>query len=348
MRTSDFDYILPSELIAQTPIEPRDNSRLMTVNRLTGELQHWYFHEIGNFLNPGDLLVLNDSRVIPARLKGHRLSTGGAVEVLLLHRTGLQVWEALIKPGRRLMPGAKFDVNGVEIEILEDTGRGTRLIHISDEDVIDKAGEVPIPPYINTSLADRERYQTVYARVNGSAAAPTAGLHFTSKLLENLRSDGIRLAHVTLHIGMDTFRPVRSEKPESHKIHSEYFEIDEEAASEINTARAEGRRIICVGTTSLRVLEQAALLAYHKGKTDIKPISGWADIFILPGYNFKLVDGLITNFHMPRSTLLMLVCAFAGRETSPDSGHGLVMRAYYEAINQNYRLFSFGDCMLIA
>ena len=342
MRTSDFDYPLPRDLIAQTPIEPRDHSRLLVVNRSTGELEHRRFYEIGHFLKPGDLLVLNDSRVIPARLKGRKLGTGGMVEVLLLHRMGEGTWKALVKPGRRLLSGAKFEVDGVEGEVLENTGGGTRLIRLSDEGVIQRAGEMPLPPYINTPLADRERYQTVYARAYGSAAAPTAGLHFTPELLENLGRDGIRFARVTLHIGLDTFRPVRSKEPEKHKLHSEYFELGEEAVREINLAHSEGRRIISVGTTSVRVLEQAAVLSNHEShesEATLKPVSGWADIFILPGHRFRQVDGLITNFHLPRSTLLMLVSAFAERD--------LVMRAYQEAIGQGYRLFSFGDCMLI-
>ena len=347
MRTSDFDYPLPRELIAQTPIEPRDHSRLLVVSRSTGELEHRRFYEIGQLLKPGDLLVLNESRVIPARLKGRRLDTGGAVEVLLLHRTGEGLWKALVKPGRRLRKGARFEVDGVEGEVLEDDGGGIRLIHLSNEGVIQRAGEMPLPPYINTPLADRERYQTVYARTDGSAAAPTAGLHFTSELLEKLGRNGIRFARVTLHVGLDTFRPVQSEEPEKHKLHSEYFELGEDAAREINLARAEGRRIICVGTTSVRVVEQAAILSQLEGKATLKPVSGWADLFILPGHRFRLVDGLITNFHLPRSTLLMMVCAFAGRDTSPDSGRSLMMRAYQEAIGQGYRLFSFGDCMLI-
>jgi S-adenosylmethionine:tRNA ribosyltransferase-isomerase len=339
MRTSDFDYPLPRDLIAQTPIEPRDHSRLLVVHRSTGALEHHRFYEIGHFLKPGDLLVLNDSRVIPARLKGRRVGTGGAVEVLLLHRTGAGVWKALVKPGRRLRPGARFEVDGAEGEVLEDAGGGTRLVHLSDEGVIQRAGEIPLPPYIHTPLVDRERYQTVYARADGSAAAPTAGLHFTPELLEGLRQGGIRFAHVTLHVGLDTFRPVQSEEPEKHRLHSEYFELGQEAAREISLARAEGRRIVCVGTTSVRVMEQAALLSQQHGEAGLEPRSGWADLFILPGHHFRLVDGLITNFHLPRSTLLMLVCAFAGRR--------LVMGAYNEAITQGYRLFSFGDAMVI-
>jgi S-adenosylmethionine:tRNA ribosyltransferase-isomerase len=339
MRTSDFDYPMPRGLIAQTPLEHRDHSRLLVIHRSTGALEHRRFYEIGRFLKPGDLLVLNDSRVIPARLKGRKLDTGGEVEVLLLHRIGTGLWKALVKPGRRLQPGARFEVAGVMGEVMEDTGGGTRLVHLSHEEVIQRAGEMPLPPYIHTPLADRERYQTVYASAEGSAAAPTAGLHFTHELLESLGQEGIRFAHVTLHVGLDTFRPVQSEEPEKHKLHSEYFELGEEAAREINLARAEGRRIICVGTTSVRTLEQAALLSEGNGDTSLAPTSGWADLFILPGHRFRLVDGLITNFHLPRSTLLMMVCAFAGREP--------VMGAYREAVDRGYRLYSFGDAMLL-
>jgi S-adenosylmethionine:tRNA ribosyltransferase-isomerase len=350
MRTSDFDYALPKELIAQTPIEPRDHSRLLAVNLSTGEFEHSRFYDIGRFLKSGDLLVLNDSRVIPARLIGRRLGTGGAVEVLLLQRTGEGTWKALVKPGRRLRPGARFEVAGVEGEVLEDADGGARLIRLDDEGVIQRAGEMPLPPYINTPLTDRERYQTVYAKVDGSAAAPTAGLHFTPELLESLGRDGIRFASVTLHVGLDTFRPVKSDEPEKHKLHTEYFEVGEDAAREINLARAEGRRIISVGTTSVRVLEQAALLSLHgssENEAILEPVSGWAEIFILPGHRFRLVDGLITNFHLPRSTLLMMVCAFAGRDTSLESGRSLVMKTYEEAIGHSYRFFSFGDCILM-
>ena len=347
MRTSDFDYHLPRDLIAQTPIEPRDHSRLMVVRRETGEFEHCRFYEIGRFLRPGDLLVLNNSRVIPARLRGRRLGTGGAVEVLLLHRAGAGMWKALVKPGRRLRPGARFEVDGVEGQILEDTGGGTRLISLSDEEVIRRAGETPLPPYIDAPLADPERYQTVYASAEGSAAAPTAGLHFTPHLLERLRLDGVRFAQITLHVGLGTFMPVKSEEPEKQGIHSEYFQVGDYAASEINLARAEGRRIISVGTTSVRTLEQAAILSHGQTEAALTPVSGWADLFILPGHRFRLVDGLITNFHLPRSTLLMLVSAFAGSNAPADYGRKLVMGAYREAIDRRYRLFSFGDCMLM-
>ena len=320
MRTSDFDYHLPEHLIAQTPLEPRDHSRLLVVDTATGELSHRHFYDIGHFLQPGDLLVLNNSRVLPARLRGRRPGTGGAVEVLLLHREEEGLWKAMVKPGRRLGPGAAFEIDGVSVDVLEDLGDGTRLIRMSDEGVIRDSGEVPLPPYIHTPLADGERYQTVYASAEGSAAAPTAGLHFTPELLDDLRLKGIRLAQVTLHVGIDTFRPVRSEQPGKHKLHSEYFQLGEQAAREINQAKADGRRIICVGTTSVRLLEQAALLAEEQGSATVAAASGWADLFILPGHRFRLVDSLITNFHLPRSTLLMLVAAFAGRDRAGDAG----------------------------
>ena len=347
MRTGDFDYDLPRELIAQTPAEPRDHSRLMALDRRTGETVHRRFYEIGRYLRPGDLLVLNDSRVIPARLRGLRLDSGGAIELLLLHREGEGTWRALVRPGRRLRPGARFEVDGVEGEVLADADGGARLVRLSDEGVIHRSGEMPLPPYIATPLSDPERYQTVYAKAEGSAAAPTAGLHFTPHLLESLASDGVRFATVTLHVGLDTFRPVRSDEPEKHKLHSEWFEVGEEAAREVSLARAEGRRVIAVGTTSVRVLEQAALLSQDDGADSLSPVSGWADLFILPGHRFRLVDGLVTNFHLPRSTLLMLVSAFAGADSEPDGGRRLILSAYREAIERGYRLFSFGDCMLI-
>ena len=347
MRTSDFDYHLPREQIAQTPAEPRDHSRLLVLRRQTGETEHRRFYEIGRFLQPGDLLVLNDSRVMPARLRGRRLDSGGAMEALLLHREGDGTWRALVRPGRRLQPGARFEVAGVEGEVLADAGGGSRLIRLSDEGVIRRAGEMPLPPYIEAPPTDPERYQTVYSRVEGSAAAPTAGLHFTPHLLESLGRDGVRFARVTLHVGLDTFRPVRSEEPEKHKLHSEWFEVGKEAADAVSLARAEGRRVIAVGTTSVRVLEQASLLSQGDAGRALSPVSGWADLFILPGHRFRLVDGLITNFHLPRSTLLMLVSAFAGAGSEPDSGRRLALSAYREAIELGYRLFSFGDCMLI-
>jgi S-adenosylmethionine:tRNA ribosyltransferase-isomerase len=253
----------------------------------------------------------------------------------------------MVRPGRRLGPGAVFEIDGVPVDVLEDLGDGTRLIRMSDEGVIRDSGEIPLPPYIHTPLADGERYQTVYASAEGSAAAPTAGLHFTPELLEDLRLRGVRIAQVTLHVGIDTFRPVRSERPGKHKLHSEYFQLGEQAALEINQAKADGRRIICVGTTSVRLLEQAALLAEEQGSVTLAAASGWADLFILPGHRFRLVDGLITNFHLPRSTLLMLVAAFAGRDHAGDAGREIILRAYQEAIEGGYRFYSFGDCMMV-
>ena len=301
MRTGDFDYHLPRELIAQTPAEPRDHSRLMALDRRTGETEHRRFYEISRYLRPGDLLVLNDSRVIPARLRGRRLGSGGAIELLLLHREGEGTWRVLVRPGRRLRPGARFEVDGAEGEVLAVADGGARIVRLSDEGVIQRSGEMPLPPYIETPLEDPERYQTVYARQEGSAAAPTAGLHFTPHLLESLASDDVRFARVTLHVGLDTFRPVQSEEPEKHKLHSEWFEVGEGAAREVSLARAEGRRVIAVGTTSVRVLEQAAMLSTgDDGAAALSPVSGWADLFILPGHRFRLVDGLVTNFHLPR------------------------------------------------
>lgn len=339
MQTSDFDYALPRRLIAQTPIEPRDHSRLLVLDRSTGRTQHRRFYEIGDHLRRGDVLVVNDSRVMPARLLGHRLGSGGAVEVLLLHRVSPGTWRALVKPGKRLRPGAKFEVDGTEGEVLADAEGGTRLVWLSDEGVIHRAGQVPLPPYIRAPLADAERYQTVYAREEGSSAAPTAGLHFTGELMAHLEGMGVRFVRVTLHVGLGSFRPVKAATPEHHELHSEYFELSEEAAREINLARSEGRRVISVGTTTVRALEQAALRSRRGGSIGLVPTSGWADLFILPGHTFRVVDGLVTNFHLPRSTLLMLVCAFAG-----DSA---VMEAYRAAAGMDYRFYSFGDGMLL-
>ena len=346
MLTSDFDYSINNDLIAQTPTEPRDHSRLLILDRSTGKLEHRRFYEIGDFLESGDLLVLNNSRVIPARLTGKRTETSGAVEILLLHRLSPGIWKALVKPGRRLKPGATIEIYGTECTILEDTGQGTRIIRISDENVIKNDGEIPLPPYIKTPLANQERYQTVYSKTEGSSAAPTAGLHFTSELLNDLNKKGIDTTEVTLHVGLDSFRPVKSENPNNHVLHSEYFEIGEDSAVKINQAHTNNRRVISVGTTTVRVLEQAALhVTANSDKEDshtntlLAPVSAWANIFILPGHKFRLVNGLITNFHLPRSTLLMLVCAFAGRDTT--------ITAYNHAVNQGYRLYSFGDAMLI-
>lgn len=338
MRTSDFDYFLPQEMIAQTPCEPRDHSRLIVLSRKDGSLQHRRFFEIGDFLRHGDVLVFNDSRVIPARLFGRKAGTGGKVEVLLLCRREKGLWEALVKPAKRIVMGTKieFGPEGLVGEVVESGEGGIRLLRFPAEEAILNSGIVPLPPYIHTPLAEPERYQTVYARVAGSVAAPTAGLHFTPELLASLETKGVRFVFVTLHIGLDTFRPVQVEEPSQHQLHREYGELSPEAAEELSRAKAEGRRIICVGTTAVRLVEQAARAG---GDMPVMPFRGWTDLFVLPGYSFKVVDGLITNFHLPRSTLLMLVCAFAGKET--------ILRAYQEAINHRYRFYSFGDGMLI-
>jgi S-adenosylmethionine:tRNA ribosyltransferase-isomerase len=345
MRTSDFDYHLPPELIAQTPVEPRDASRLLVLHRDSERLEHRQFQDLPQLLRAGDVLVFNQSRVIPARLRGKRQDTGGRVELLLLRRESPGVWEALGKPGRRLRPGASLlmesphTTDTLAVEVLSAGAEGIRRVRLSTEAGIDLLGEVPLPPYIHQRLADPERYQTVYSREPGSVAAPTAGLHFTSALLEQLRQLGVETAYVTLHVGLDTFRPVHGEDPAEHKIHTEYYELSADTAALLNRARAEGRRIIAVGTTSVRVLEQVGQNQLAAGDGRLTAASGQADLFILPGHRFRLVDAMLTNFHLPRSTLLMLVSAFAGREQ--------ILRAYQEAIDRRYRFYSFGDAMLI-
>ncbi len=338
MKTTDFDYFLPTGLIAQTPIEPRDHSRLMVLNRRGGSVEHRRFFEITDYLRDGDVLVFNDSRVIPARLKGRRVGSGGRVEILLLRRTERNIWEALVKPARRLNIGAEVEINGMGIlsEIIGEGDGGIRTIKFSDESLLSAVGEVPLPPYIHTPLENPERYQTIYARVVGSVAAPTAGLHFTPELLAKIEQRGIRCLFITLHVGLDTFRPVAEDDPRQHTIYKEYGVIDKEAADELLRAKREGRRIICVGTTSVRLLEQAARVS-RSG--DLQPFQGWADLFILPGHRFRMVDAMVTNFHLPKSTLLMLVTAFGGSE--------LIGKAYQEAIAQKYRFYSFGDAMLV-
>lgn len=347
MRTSDFDYHLPAELIAQTPIEPRDHSRLMVLDRNTGSIEHRRFFEIAEFLSPGDVLVLNESRVIPARLRGQR-EGGGKAEVLLLRRLEPCLWEALVRPSKRIEVGDKIRIAAkeqtsraasasVDVEVLERGEQALRTIRFHDEAMLEELGEAPLPPYIHAPLDDPQRYQTVYARVNGSVAAPTAGLHFTPQLIHQIENKRVRLAFVTLHVGLDSFRPVRVEDPSQHHMHSEYGELSQEAATELAAATARGNRVVCVGTTAVRLLEQAALAS---GAAEVlKPFRGGVDLFILPGHEFRLVDRLITNFHLPRSTLLMLVSAFAGKE--------LIDRAYQEAISLGYRFYSFGDCMLV-
>ena len=344
MRTSDFDYNLSPHLIAQTPVEPRDSSRLLVLHRDNGHMEHRRFDELGDYLREGDVLVFNDSRVVPARLHGVREDTGGKVELLLLSRLQPGVWRALGKPARRLRPGSYFRMDGdshiaLRIEVLEASEDGVRTVALSSEEALEEAGQIPLPPYIHTPLADPERYQTVYSRVPGSVAAPTAGLHFTPGLLESLRAMGVRDVYVTLHVGLDTFRPVRAEDPGEHQIQGEYFEMGEGAASLLAAAREEGRRVIAVGTTSVRLLEQAALWSEAKGSSHILPASDWADLYILPGHRFRVVDAMITNFHLPHTTLLMLVSAFAGRER--------VLDAYREAIAKEYRFYSFGDATLM-
>jgi S-adenosylmethionine:tRNA ribosyltransferase-isomerase len=337
MKTSDFDYTLPTELIAQTPIETRDHSRLMVLNRQQGTIAHQHFFDILEYLHEGDVMVFNDSRVIPARLKGKRSGSGGKVEVLLLRRQETNIWEALVKPARRLPPGTAIEIEpGIRAEIIGEGDGGIRVIRFSDESRLIKAGEVPLPPYIHQPLADPERYQTVYARVTGSVAAPTAGLHFTPELLDKIQEKGVRCLFTTLHVGLDTFRPITEDDPRQHIIYREYGVISAEVAGELNRARREGRRIICVGTTSVRLVEQAAQVS---PPGEIQSFAGWVELFILPGHRFCLVDAMVTNFHLPRSTLLMLVTAFSGKE--------LIDKAYREAIDRRYRFYSFGDAMLI-
>jgi S-adenosylmethionine:tRNA ribosyltransferase-isomerase len=340
MKTSDFDYQLPPELIAQTPIEPRDSSRLMVLNRTGGSVEHRHFSDIVDYLKAGDVLVFNDSRVIPARLKGRKAETGGKVELLLLRRLDNAVWEVLLKPAKRVAIGARLEIgdsdDSISAEIIEEGEGGIKVIRFPQEMLLPKLGKIPLPPYIRTPLENAERYQTVYARAPGSVAAPTAGLHFTPQMLEKLEQSGIELLFVTLHVGLDTFRPVREEDPLEHRIHEEYGIVTEEVAHRLNKARGEGRRVICVGTTTVRIIEEAARAARE---SNIDPFKGGVSLFILPGYEFRLVDALITNFHLPRSTLLMLVAAFAGKD--------FILSAYEEAIARKYRFYSFGDAMLI-
>ena len=340
LKTSDFWYDLPEELIAQTPLEKRDTSRLLTLDRVTGKVEHKHFYDIIDHLNPGDCLVLNDSRVLPARLLGHR-PTGGAVEVLLLRDLGDKKWECLCKPGRKMQVGSQviFGDGELTAQVTEVKEDGNRIVEFQYEgiflEVLERLGKMPLPPYIKAELADQERYQTVYSKEVGSAAAPTAGLHFTTELLEKIREKGIKTAFVTLHVGLGTFRPVKADNISEHHMHSELCMISPETADVLNQTKAEGGRIICVGTTSCRTLES---LVNDDGSFEAK--SKWTGIFIYPGYQFKAMQGLITNFHLPESTLVMLVSAFAGREN--------VLNAYAEAVKEKYRFFSFGDAMFIA
>jgi S-adenosylmethionine:tRNA ribosyltransferase-isomerase len=341
MKTADFDYILPETCIAQTPLEPRDSSRLLVLHRRTGELEHRIFREIGEDLRPGDLLVLNQTRVIPARLFA-RKTTGGRLEVLLLRRFDPQTWQALVG-GKGMTAAKRAQIEGGPgFEVIEELPGAERLIRFEEpiEPYFDTLGHVPLPPYIHAELGDPERYQTVYAREPGSAAAPTAGLHFTPRLLSELQSAGIRLAYVTLHVGLDTFAPVTEDDPAEHRIHTEWCELSQETADEINRARASRSHIVAVGTTSVRTLESAAQQSKIKDRrSEARPFTSNTSLFILPGYDFKLVDAMITNFHLPKSTLIMLVSAFAGRER--------ILAAYRTAVQEGYRFYSFGDAMLI-
>ena len=340
MNVKDFYYDLPQELIAQDPLEDRSSSRLLVLNKETGEMEHRIFTDIRSYLKPGDCLVINDTKVIPARLIGTREGTDARIEILLLKRKENDIWETLVKPGKKAKIGTVIQfggglLRGTVVDIVEE---GNRLIQFSYEgifeEILDQLGQMPLPPYITHQLQDKNRYQTVYARHEGSAAAPTAGLHFTKELLEEIQEMGVTIAHVTLHVGLGTFRPVKVEEVQDHHMHSEFYRIEPEAAEAINRTKKNGGRIICVGTTSCRTLESAA-----EEDGTIRPCSGWTDIFIYPGYRFKILDCLITNFHLPESTLVMLVSALAGREH--------VLAAYKEAIRQGYRFFSFGDAMFI-
>lgn len=339
MLLSDFDYELPEELIAQTPVEPRDTSRLMVLDPVEKVIEHRHFFELQNFLNQGDTLIFNDTRVIPARLIGRKEPTGARVEVLLLRRVEGDDWEALVKPGKKALRGTSIRFSDeLSCEVKDCTNFGGRLVtfhyHGIFEEILDRLGKTPLPPYIHEKLADRERYQTVYNRESGSAAAPTAGLHFTSELLSNLKGAGVNLGFLTLHVGLGTFRPVKTERIEEHVMHSEYYSIGEDTARLIRETKSAGKRVVAVGTTSIRTLESAAT-----GKNEIYEKSGETSIFIYPGYDFKIVDAVITNFHLPKSTLIMLICAFAGRE--------FTLEAYREAVREKYRFFSFGDAMFI-
>lgn len=340
MKTSDFYYDLPQELIAQTPLERRDTSRLMVLDPATQRIEHRHFYDLIDYLNPGDCLVMNDSRVLPARLLGKRMPTGGAVEVLLLTDRGNKTWECLVKPGRKLHEGAQisFGDGALTAEVTQVLESGNRLVQFHYDgiflEILERLGKMPLPPYIKEELEDGERYQTVYSRVSGSAAAPTAGLHFTKELLERIEQKGVHLAYITLHVGLGTFRPVKVEDVTAHHMHSEFCMISAETAALLNETRRAGKRIVCVGTTSCRTLES---LADENGVFAER--SAWTDIFIYPGYRFRAMDALVTNFHLPESTLIMLVSAFAG--------YDFTMRAYREAVQQRYRFFSFGDAMFL-
>lgn len=340
MNTKDFYYDLPQELIAQKPLENRSDSNLMVLGRETGEITHKHFYDIIDYLNEGDCLVMNNTRVIPARLYGTKEGTGGKIEFLLLKRIDINTWEVILKPGKRAREGSHFEFGGglLKAEVIKVIDDGNRIVRFEYdgvwEELLDKLGEMPLPPYIHEKLTDKERYQTVYSKIEGSAAAPTAGLHFTNELLEKIRDKGVKIAYVTLHVGLGTFRPVSVENVEEHKMHSEYYEICKESADIINETRGRGGRIVAVGTTSVRTLESCA-----DESGFVKECGGNTEIFIYPGYKFKAVDALITNFHLPESTLLMLISAFSDKEK--------IFAAYNEAIREKYRFFSFGDAMFI-
>ena len=340
MKTKDFYFDLPPELIAQTPIEKRDTSRLLTLNKNTGKVEHHHFYDLPDFLRPGDCLILNNSRVLPARLLGSRLPGGGACEVLLLIDRGENVWECLVRPGKKMRTGAKVTFGNGELtaEVVGEVEGGNRLVRFDYEgiflEVLERLGKMPLPPYIKEELQDQERYQTVYSAVNGSAAAPTAGLHFTKELLEKIQNMGVGIGYVTLHVGLGTFRPVKEDEITDHEMHSEYCVISRETADLINETKKKGGRVICVGTTSCRTVE-----SWAAEDGTMRECAGWTNIFIYPGYRFKVLDCLVTNFHLPESTLIMLVSALAGREE--------VLAAYDEAVKERYRFFSFGDAMFI-
>ena len=340
MKTHDFYYDLPEELIAQTPLDQRDTSRLLALNKETGKREHLHFYDLPKFLRPGDCLVMNDSRVLPARLLGHREPGGGACEVLLLIDRGDKVWECLVRPGKKMKKGARLNFGNGQLmaEVVDELENGNRLVRFEYEgiflEVLERLGKMPLPPYIKEELQDPERYQTVYSREVGSAAAPTAGLHFTKELLSQIESMGVKLCYVTLHVGLGTFRPVKEEDITDHAMHSEYCVISQETADIINETKKNGGRVICVGTTSCRTIE-----SWAAEDGTMKESAGWTNIFIYPGYRFKVLDCLITNFHLPESTLIMLVSALAGREN--------VLAAYKEAVEKKYRFFSFGDAMII-
>ena len=340
MKKQDFYYELPEELIAQDPLEERSSSRLLVLDRQSGAVSHHVFTEVADYLQEGDCLVINDTKVIPARLIGSKVGTEAKIEILLLKRKENNIWETLVKPGKKAKPGTKISFGGGLLtgEVLEVVEEGNRLVQFSYEgifeEILDRLGQMPLPPYITHQLKERERYNTVYAVHEGSAAAPTAGLHFTPELLQEIEKKGVDIARVTLHVGLGTFRPVKADEITDHHMHSEFYQINEEAAEKINRAKSGKGRVICVGTTSCRTVESAADENGH-----IRAGSGWTEIFIYPGYRFKVLDGLITNFHLPESTLIMLVCALAGREQ--------VMKAYGEAVEERYRFFSFGDAMLV-